>query len=262
MYYGGLAVQIGFIALVVYILFFSGKSKKRGECDADGKDLFRLMMRAQEPEIVWDLLKKYVRHTQSAITARLLDDYEMLIDGFESNRPSPLRKVMRHLRRAKQELRNVRKQQLVALHRVPIEMAMERNTWFHVGVNASQQLIYCMQRMLEPIKEHVDNNFTPVPMYVCTEYQMIKIRIVELMRDTETQISTGRFDRYRDTLAAADQLKDELSQYRHRQIDRLQGIEDNGQLQVGMLYLNLLQESQQLLSNLRHQLRAAKKFME
>ena len=262
MYYGGLAVQIGFIALVVYILFFSGKSKKRGECDADGKDLFRLMMRAQEPERVWDLLKKYVRHTQSAITARLLDDYEMLIDGFESNRPSPLRKVMRHLRRAKQELRNVRKQQLVALHRVPIEMAMERNTWFHVGVNASQQLIYCMQRMLEPIKEHVDNNFTPVPMYVCTEYQMIKIRIVELMRDTETQISTGRFDRYRDTLAAADQLKDELSQYRHRQIDRLQGIEDNGQLQVGMLYLNLLQESQQLLSNLRHQLRAAKKFME
>lgn len=186
----------------------------------------------------------------------------MLIDGFESNRPSPLRKVMRHLRRAKQELRNVRKQQLVALQRVPIEMAMERNTWFHVGVNASQQLIYCMQRMLEPIKEHVDNNFTPVPMYVCTEYQMIKIRIVELMRDTETQISTGRFDRYRDTLAAADQLKDELSQYRHRQIDRLQGIEDNGQLQVGMLYLNLLQESQQLLSNLRHQLRAAKKFME
>lgn len=262
MYYGGLAVQIGFIALVVYILFFSGKGKKRGECDADGKDLFRLMMRAQEPEIVWDLLKKYVRHTQSAITARLLDDYEMLIDGFESNRPSPLRKVMRHLRRAKQELRNVRKQQLVALHRVPIEMAMERNTWFHVGVNASQQLIYCMQRMLEPIKEHVDNNFTPVPIYVCTEYQMIKIRIVELMRDTETQISTGRFDRYRDTLAAADQLKDELSQYRHRQIDRLQGIEDNGQLQVGMLYLNLLQESQQLLSNLRHQLRAAKKFME
>ena len=82
------------------------------------------------------------------------------------------------------------------------------------------------------------------------------------MRDTETQISSGRFDRYRDTLAAADKLKDELSVYRHRQIDRLQGISDNGALQVALLYLNLLQESQQLLSNMRHQLRAAKKFME
>ncbi len=262
MYYGGLVVQIAFIALVVYILFFSGKGKKKASRDNGAKDLFRLMMRTQEPEIVWDLLKKYVRHTQSSITEELIADYELLIDGFEGNRPSPLRKVMRNLRRHKDELRTVRKQQLVALHRVPIEMAMERNTWFHVGVNASQQLIYCMRRMLEPIKEHVDNNFTPVPMYVCSEYQMIKVRIVELMRDTEAQISTGRFDRYRDTLAAADTLKDELSQYRHRQIERLQGIEDNGQLQVGMLYLNLLQESQQLLSNLRHQLRAAKKFME
>jgi len=33
-------------------------------------------------------------------------------------------------------------------------------------------------------------------------------------------------------------------------------------MQVNLLYLNVLQESQQFLSNMRHQLRAAKKFME
>ena len=88
------------------------------------------------------------------------------------------------------------------------------------------------------------------------------MKIMELMRDTENQISTGRFENYRDTLAAADTVKDELSEYRHRQIARLQGITDNSRLQVALLYLNLLQESQQLLSNMRHQLRAAKKFME
>ena len=88
------------------------------------------------------------------------------------------------------------------------------------------------------------------------------MRIVELMRDTENQISSGRFDAYRDTLAAADNVKHELSVYRHRQITRIQGITDNASLQVALLYLNLLQESQQLLSNMRHQLRAAKKFME
>ena len=116
--------------------------------------------------------------------------------------------------------------------------------------------------MLEPIKEHVDNNFTPLAQELKDEYQPIKMRIVELMRDTENQISSGRFDAYRDTLAAADNVKDELSVYRHRQITRIQGITDNASLQVALLYLNLLQESQQLLSNMRHQLRAAKKFME
>ncbi len=262
MYYGGLAVQLLFICLVIYILFCSGHGKDKGAKDNEGRDLYRLMMRAHEPEIVWDLLKKYVRQTQSAMTQIALNEYNQLLDGFENNRPAPLRRVQRHLREAKDRVRCVRKQQLLALRRIPVEVAMERNTWFHVGINASQQYIYCLRRMLEPVKEHVDNNFTPFPQYLRDEYQPIKFKIVELMRDTETQISSGRFDRYRDTLAAADKLKDELSVYRHRQIDRLQGISDNGALQVALLYLNLLQESQQLLSNMRHQLRAAKKFME
>ena len=262
MYYGGLAVQLLFICLVIYILFCSGHDKDKGAKDNEGRDLYRLMMRAHEPEIVWDLLKKYVRQTQSAMTQIALNEYNQLLDGFENNRPAPLRRVQRHLREAKDQVRCVRKQQLLALRRIPVEVAMERNTWFHVGINASQQYIYCLRRMLEPVKEHVDNNFTPFPQYLRDEYQPIKFKIVELMRDTETQISSGRFDRYRDTLAAADKLKDELSVYRHRQIDRLQGISDNGALQVALLYLNVLQESQQLLSNMRHQLRAAKKFME
>jgi len=42
----------------------------------------------------------------------------------------------------------------------------------------------------------------------------------------------------------------------------MQANTDASQLQIDLLYLNVLQESQQLLSNMRHQLRAAKKFME
>ena len=262
MYYGGLVVQLAFIALVIYLLSRSARKGSAKGADAESEEVYRLMMRTEDPEIVWDLLKKYVRRTQSESAGFALSAYQQLLDGFEQHRPSPLRRTMRQLRSAKERLRKLRRQQLVALRRVPAEIAVERNTWFHVGVNASQQYIYCLQRMLEPIKEHVDNNFTPLAQELKDEYQPIKMRIVELMRDTENQISSGRFDAYRDTLAAADNVKDELSVYRHRQITRIQGITDNASLQVALLYLNLLQESQQLLSNMRHQLRAAKKFME
>ena len=76
------------------------------------------------------------------------------------------------------------------------------------------------------------------------------------------QISTCRFENYRETLALADQCKDELSVIRKKHIDRIQQSKDNSKLQVSLVYLNLLQESQQLLSNMRHQLRAAKKFID
>ena len=58
-----------------------------------------------------------------------------------------------------------------------------------------------------------------------------------------------------------DKLKDELSVVRKKHIDRMQSAH-NANLQISLVYLNLLQESQQLLSNMRHQLRAAKKFMD
>jgi hypothetical protein len=42
----------------------------------------------------------------------------------------------------------------------------------------------------------------------------------------------------------------------------MQTAQDNKNMQVDMVYLNILQETQQFLSVMRHQLRSAKKFME
>lgn len=82
------------------------------------------------------------------------------------------------------------------------------------------------------------------------------------MRTTADLISTGRYGNYREVLTEADRLKDELSVLRKRQLDRMQSSKDNTDFQVSVVYLNLLQESQQFLSAMRHQLRAAKKFTE
>ena len=64
-------------------------------------------------------------------------------------------------------LKKCRRQEMLALKRCPEDISIERNTWFHLGMNSDQQYIYCLKRMLEPIKEHVDNNFSPLPqLYV------------------------------------------------------------------------------------------------
>jgi len=97
-------------------------------------------------------------------------------------------------------------------------------------------------------------------MQVC--HHLRKFSINELMKASCALIETGRYSNYRQVLADADHVKDELSLLRKKQIDRMQDSRSNSQMQVNLLYLNVLQESQQFLSNMRHQLRAAKKFME
>ena len=262
MYYGGIVAKIAFMALVVFLLIRSNRKYAEKEKDADKEDVFRLMMRTRDPEIVWDLLAKHVSRTQSFVTRFVMQNFNAIIDGLESERAKTLRHASNELNKEKTELKKYRRQELLALRRVPTEIAIERNTWFHLGINSSEQFIYCLRRILDPVKEHVDNNFNPLPAEYIEEFRPIRAQINDLMQQTESQISTCRFENYRETLALADQCKDELSVIRKKHIDRIQQSKDNSKLQVSLIYLNILQESQQLLSNMRHQLRAAKKFID
>lgn len=262
MFYGGILAKILFMVLVVALLIKSNRKYASKEKEGEKEDVFRLMMRTRDPEIVLDLLMKHVSRTQSFMTRFAIDEFNNIIDGLENERTRTLRKVNNELRKEKEMLKKFRRQELLALKRVPTDIAIERNTWFHLGINSSEQYIYCLRRILDPIKEHVDNNFNPVPQLYIDEFRPLRATINDLMQQTETQISTCRFEHYRDTLALADKCKDELSVVRKRHIDRITEMKDNNLLQISLVYLNLLQESQQLLSNMRHQLRAAKKFME
>ena len=262
MFYGGILAKVLFIALVIFLLIRSNRQYKKKELEGDKEDVFRLMMRTRDPEIVWDLLSKHVSRTQSFVTRFAMQQFNNIIDGLESAKPSLLRRSNRELSNEKDELKKYRRQELLALRKVPTSIAIERNTWFHLGINSSEQFIYCLRRMLEPVKEHVDNSFNPLPKLYIDEFEPIRQRINDLMKQTDSMISTRRFDNYRNILEEADVCKDELSVVRKRHIDRIQQAHDNQMLQVSLVYLNILQESQQLLSNMRHQLRAAKKFIE
>lgn len=261
MFAGGLGVQIIFMLAIPVIIFRSNCRRSDKDKERDN-DMFRLMMRTSDPEIMWDLLRKHVSRTQSFVTRLTTEQFNNIIDGLEHERPSRLRRAMKEIRDEKEALKKYRRQELLTLRRLPADMTIERNTWFHLGINSSEQYLYCLLRMLEPIKEHVDSNFNPLPLSYIDEFRPIREEINDLMRQTESLISASRFDNYRTILANADKCKDLLSVVRKRHIDRIQQNSDKNNLKVSLVYLNILQESQQLLSIMRHQLRAAKKFMD
>lgn len=262
MYFGGIAVMVAFIALDIYILWRSNRRYAAKSAEDKKDNLFALMMRTRDKDIVWDLLSKHVQRTQSFVTGFVLEQFNAIVsEGFAQANLRRLRASAAALDEELGQLKKYRRQELLALKRVPDNMAIERNTWFHLGMNSDSQFIYCLKRMLEPVKEHVDNNFNPVPAEYIAEFEPVRRNINELMSLTQQMIATNRYDRYRETLAVADECKDGLSALRKRHIDRM--YRDNGTsgLKVSLLYLNVLQESQELVSIMRHQLRAARKFL-
>lgn len=263
MWFGGVIVQCGFMALVVFLLYRSNRQYKAKSAKAKQEDdTFRLMMRTRDPELVWEMLRSHVRDTQSTVCKYIMEQYNGIVEAFAAQNVRALRQSQKSMRRELDLLKKYRRQEMLGLRRSPMDLAIERNTWFHVGINSDQQYIYTLRRMLAPIKEHVDNNFNPLPKAYETEYEPIRRRVNELMRATYEQISTGQYANYRATLAEADGCKDDLSLVRKEHLNRMQKSHGTKMIQVDLVYLNLLQETQQLLSVMRHQLRAAKKFME
>ena len=263
MWYGGFVVQFAFIVLVVVVLWRSNRQYKRKQAqtraDDDG---FRLMMRTRDPELVWEMLRNHVRRTQGQFCRDTLEQYVNLLDGFSTQNVKALRRTDKAIDKGLATLKKLRRQELMGLKRAPQEVAIERNTWFHLGVNSDQQMLYTLRRMLMPVKEHVDNSFSPVPDSYVSEYEPVRRTVCDLMQAACGEIETGRYDQYRAILAEADVCKDQLSVLRKTHLNRMQASPGSKTLQVDMVYLNILQETQQLLSAMRHQLRAAKKFME
>ena len=79
------------------------------------------------------------------------------------------------------------------------------------------------------------------------------------MESTRTDIENNNYADADDILVKGDALKNKISALRKAQMNRLQET-DNTSLKAAMVYLNILQETQELVSIWRHLLRASRFF--
>ena len=259
-YFGGF---IAMFALMILAAFFvvKGNITYRKKKLEDKDALLASIMHSHDAEIVWDLLKKHISHTQSDTCRFTSEQYNRILDGLTTENLKGLRATQQLLKDKQEELKRVRHREFVALHRIPEDIALEHNTWFHLGANSNQQFIYCLKRLLEPIKEHIDNNFNPVPAAFMEEFRPIRNRIGNLMDETCEMLTTCSFDHEKRVLEEAELCKKELSALRKTHIDRMQRRTGTADYKTSLIYLNILQESQELLNIMRHQLKAARKML-
>lgn len=261
MYYGGFVAMFLLMGLAIFLLIRSniqfGKKKEEEEKDR----IFTQMMRSRDPQEIWELLQTHVSKAQTSVCQFVLDQYNHILNGLANENFSELNIVEKELANKQEELKRLRRKEFLSIRRIPRDIAIERNTWFHLGINSNKQYIYCLIRMLEPVKEHVDNHFNPLPESYRIEFQTFQNRINELMIQTTAMLNKKEFEGYKDVLKQADLYKDELSVLRENLIERMHHSEDTSLYNILQVYLNLLQESQELLSIMRHQLRATQKLL-
>jgi Na+/phosphate symporter len=139
--------------------------------------------------------------------------------------------------------------------------AIERNTWFYLSNNCLMAMLYNLRRINEVCLEHVANNFHPLPEPFVHRFTPIRQQIEATFRTSIQIIRNRETEDVTELRRQCDLIKDQLRAECHRVYEYLQN-GDTERLSVSYVYLNILQESQDMVSNLRRLLRAAHKLNE
>ena len=259
MYYGGFIAMLAMIGLTIFLLIRSERMySKKQKSDKANDAIFKQLMSTQDMKERWELLRQHVNNTHVDIFDFIMNTYTTITDGFIKEDLKSLRKAMVLSGAEKENLKKIRRKEIIGLRRIDKFAAIEKNTWFHLGTNSCEQMIYCMKRICEPCKEHVDNNFKPLSERARNEFIPVRDEMIALMTQARDVIISGDYDKADIILKEGDGLKNKISALRRHQMNRIH--DESVNVKTALVYLNILQESQELVSSWRHLLRASRMF--
>lgn len=255
---GGLTMASILIALSIVLLVRSNIKYKKKQAEEKGDVIFNQMITSEDNAETLRLLTQHIRQSQSQFLDFVNVNYLNVTEGFISEDLSRLQKAESAMRKERQELKQRRRKEMLGLRRIDPGVAIEKSTWFHLGVNSCEDMLYSLRRICDPCEEHIDNSFVPLEKDRIKEFLPLRDTLLYLLKRAVVVISTENYTDSDKLREQCEEFKSCLSSTRQGQIERMQTSKEN--ITVSYVYLNLLQETHEIASSLQHLLRASKHF--
>ena len=258
MNYGGVIAMYIMIALVIYLLIHSHiqYNKKKGAEKVDEKMI--TILKSDDQEEVWNNLVSHAADTLTHTLTFSANTYKKMFESFSKDELRPLKSTLIKIVEEKAFMKKERRSETRGLQRIEQNLAFERSTWYHLCTNSCQQMLNTLTRIGEPMKEHAENSFSPLSKLYVDEFTPYCRNIYNVLNDINNIIATGNYDVSEEVSERAKNLKHQLANLRKTQTMRLH--QSRGSLRMDFVYLNLIQESHELLSEVRNLLRGGNKF--
>ena len=259
MHMGGIPVMIAGGVIAVGLLIRSNIRFRKKQKREDKETLFQTILSTENIDEVWRLFLVYVNEKEKMFLQFAGENYRLVTDGFINDNSKLLSKAEKALVAEKDVLKGQRRKLTLCLRKVKPEIAIEKNTWFHLSNNMAMSMTYNLRRINEICKEHVDNNFRPLPKQFHHSYNDVCEAIVDVLKQSENAVGENCPEMIDGLRQRCEEIKRKLSRLTREVYDHLQrGDADN--MTVAYVYLNVLQESQEFVTSLRKMLRAAGKL--
>lgn len=258
MYFAGAVGMVVMVVLAVVILIRSNilfRAKMKAEHE---DNIFQQILKSNDKAQNWELLKKHSVESLVESLDYASEAYLKLTNGFMDDDLKMVRRSSSMTNNRKEYLKRLKRKEMVALRRIDLTLAMEKNTWFHVQQNCCEQFYYVLKRATEPCVEHMENNFNPMPKPYCEEFVPLRDQLDNLMSRVRRMIQSGDYSTIDMVTESGDTLRSKIQSARTTQMFRIH--DEKSDLKVSLVYLNLLSESQELLAAVLKLMRASNRF--
>ena len=256
--YGGIVAMYIMIAIVIYLLIRSHIAYNKKKTTEKVDEKMDVILKSENQDEVWENLKAHTAETLTHTLEFSAEAYKKMFEAFSVDALRPLKSTLIKIVEEKALMKKQRRSETRGLQRIDQQMAFERSTWYHLCTNSCQQMLNTLTRIGEPMREHADHSFNPLSKSYVQEFSPYCKSVYDVLKDINAIIATGDYSNAEEVSTRAKNLKHQLANLRKTQTMRLH--QSGGSLRMDFVYLNLIQESHELLSEVRNLLRGGNKF--
>ena len=257
MYFGSYVAM--FIAIVAAICILIHSNLKYSEKKADAEDnLFREIIRSKDTKEIWKLLCQHIRLGNASRVEFAMNTYRQTTNAFLKEDYKPLKHSSTRIEDERKSMKRQRRREIIALRRIDPKLAIERNTWYYLGINSIEQMLYCIKRINDPCREHVGNNFEPMPDVFHERFLQRRNEVLFVYTSALQMLRSGDFSGAEKLRIDCMNVQKKLSSDRKELLLTMQSTSNN--INTLLLTIHILQESQEFVGALRHMLRGMKRF--
>lgn len=259
---GGIAAMAAMVGLAIYMLIRNQiLYKKKMKKEAMQEEVDSTISKLRETKDKREALSLFRVHSRDELCDVLnfaSDTFNRSVHGFMDENLRELRKVMSAIEEKKSYLKQVKRVGTLGVTQLEHDIAIDKGLYYYQGNDFASEIVFSIRRLTEPGKEHVDNHFSPLCEVQKEDFGKMTDEIVSFLNRSSVMIESNDYHRMDDLIAESVDLTAKLTLLKKEELKRIQG--QSGSTKVSMVYLNMVQEAQNVVSFTANLLKVSRKF--
>ena len=261
-YLGGIPALAAMIGLAIYSLVRSHLAyKKKLRKEALKEEVNTTVAKLRNTTDTREALSLFREHSREELQSDLLFASETLaksVYGFMNENLKELKHVLQDIADKKVHLKQVKRVGTLGVTQLDHDIAVEKGLYYYQGNDFASEIVFCISRLAEPAKEHIDNNFNPLSEAQKQDFGAMMEKITDYLNRCAEMIGSNNYTNLYSMVNDSALLKEELIALKRAELKRIQG--QSGSTKVSMAYLNMVQEVQNVVSFSCNLIKVSRKF--